>query len=128
MIKTLGKSALIVVLGISVSGCAQRASSIEPEYVSPITYEKYSCGKLHGEMNRVAARVKKISDNQDGLAVKDAMVTTVGALVFLPALVFLAAGDDHKPEIARLKGEYKTIREVAQKKQCRWARDLPPLK
>jgi hypothetical protein len=45
----------------------------------------------------------------------------VGLVVFWPALFLMAQGEDQKNEIASLKGQYETIRDVAVKKNCSFA-------
>ena len=48
-----------------------------------------------------------------------------GAVVFWPVLFLLAAGDDQKEEISRLKGEYNAIKNVSVEKKCKWATQIP---
>ncbi len=117
-----------LIVALFLSGCAQRSSQIDAVYVSPIKYEKYSCRQLNEELQRINARVAEISKEQDGTAAKDVIVGTVGVVAFLPALFLLALGDDHKDEIARLKGEYEAIRSTALRKKCKWATKLPKTK
>jgi len=122
------KTGAISVAIMLLSGCAQKASSIQAMYVSPVKYENYSCKQLGEELNRINHRVNVISGEQDKTATKDVVVGAVGAIVFWPALFLLAAGDDQKEEISRLKGEYEAIRNVSIRKKCRWASQIPSTK
>ena len=116
---------LVSLMLVGFSGCAQKAVDIKPAYISPIKYERYSCNQLGDEISRINQRVLTISGQQDRTANKDMIVGTVGAVVFWPALLLLATGDDQKEEIARLKGEYNAVRSVAIKKKCKWSEDIP---
>jgi hypothetical protein len=119
------KTSIIIALSIFImAGCAQKADSIKASYVSPIAYEKLSCKKLEEEVIRVNTRLSKISEEQVETANKDAVVVGVGVVVFWPALLLLAAGEDQKNEIANLKGQYDTIRKVAAKKGCQFAASM----
>jgi hypothetical protein len=113
--------AMIMASVILVSGCAQKADSIKATYVSPIGYERLSCNQLKDEVLRVNKRLSIISGEQASVANKDAVTMGVGVLLFPPALLFMAAGDDQKAEIGNLKGQYDTIRDIATKKNCSFA-------
>ncbi len=108
----------VVAMSFVMVGCAQKADSIKSTYVSPIGYEKLSCNQLKDEVLRVNKRLSIISGEQASVATKDAVTMGVGVLLFPPALLFMAAGDDQKAEIGNLKGQYDTIRDVATKKNC----------
>ena len=54
----------------------------------------------------------------------DAAAVAVGAIVFLPVLLFLAAGDDKSGELSRLKGEFDAVTVVAKDKDCISAEQL----
>jgi hypothetical protein len=115
---------ITTLLMLIFAGCAQKSSDIKATYASPMKYQSYSCKQLGSEMTRVTQRAAEISGQQDSTATKDAVVMTVGLVVFAPALLFLAQGEDQKVEIGRLKGEYNAIRDVAMRKHCSWAKNL----
>jgi hypothetical protein len=46
-------------------------------------------------------------------------VTTVGVIVFWPALFFIEGDGQNAAELARLKGEYETLEKIATKKDCK---------
>ena len=112
---------VVVASSVIMSGCAQKADSIKSTYVSPVGYEKLSCVKLKEEVFRVNKRLATISQEQANVADKDAVTMAVGLVVFAPALLFMAQGEDQKAEIGNLKGQYDTIRDVATKKNCSFA-------
>jgi len=121
------KNNKIVLVAVSitllVSGCSQKADSIKATYVSPLPYEKHSCEQLKGEVIRVNKRLTEISGQQVDAANKDAAAVGVG-LVFWPALLFLARGEDQKEEVGNFKGQYDALREVAVKKNCDFASSM----
>jgi len=45
-------------------------------------------------------------------------VTTVGIVVFWPALFFLGGNDQQTAELARLRGEMEAIEQVSVRKRC----------
>jgi len=69
-------------------------------------------------MSRVSARVSEVSGKQDDSATADAVSMGVGLVLFWPALFFLAATDDQKEELGRLKGEYEALQRVSTQKKC----------
>lgn len=109
---------------LSMSGCAQKSSGIQATYVSPVKYEKYSCSQLKEEVYRVNNRLAMISGEQDETADKDMIVMGVGLVLFAPALLLLAEGEDQKSEIGQLKGNYNSIRTTAQRKKCSFATSM----
>lgn len=109
---------------ILMSGCSQKADSIKATYVSPLPYEKHSCKQLKDEVIRVNKRLAEISGQQADVANKDAVVMGVGLVIFWPALLLMAQGEDQKAEIGNLKGQYNTLRDVAAKKNCDFAASM----
>jgi hypothetical protein len=101
-----------------ISGCAKPAENIKPADISPLQYQYYSCDQIGQEMSEVGRKAAEISGVQDSVAKKDIAVMTVGLVIFWPSLFFLAAGEDQKNEIARLKGESEALEQAAIKKQC----------
>lgn len=125
-IKTKGKKmkkmiSLVGTVALLSTGCSQKADSIKATYVSPLPYEKHSCKQLKEEVIRVNKRLAEISGQQADVANKDAVVMGVGLVIFWPALLLMAQGEDQKAEIGNLKGQYNTLRDVAAKKNCDFA-------
>lgn len=113
-ITTVGIIAMTLIIG----GCAQKAESIKATYVSPLGYQQLSCDELKEEVLRVNKRLYAISRQQSKVANKDALSIGAGALIFPPAILLMALGDDQKAEIGNLKGQYDTIKDVATDKNC----------
>jgi len=102
---------------IFLSGCAKKAEDIQATYVSPLQYQHYDCTQLQIEMERIKAKVAEVASAQDKQHKKDVVATTVGVLVFWPAL-FMLAGSDKEQELSRLKGEYEALQKAAIAKKC----------
>ena len=107
---------LCVITSLVLTGCSTRSSNIQASYVSPLVYQSYSCEQIEQEEQRIARRVSEVSTRQDSRANSDA-VAVVASVIVWPALFFLASGDLHE-EVARLKGEYEALQQVAVQKNC----------
>ena len=114
------KSLLLALIAVLVfTGCAKKAEEIQPAYISPLQFQHYSCDQLQIEMQRVAAKVAQVADVQNKEHKKDVVATTVGLVVFWPAL-FLLAGGDKAQELSHLKGEYDALQKAAIDKNCQF--------
>ena len=114
---TFKKLFVVFLMVAFTAGCATKSDNIKADYVSPLAYQSYDCDQVGQEMLRVDRRVSEIAAQQDSTATKDKVV--IGAsLVFWPALFLMAAGEDHKKEIARLKGESDALEKVAITNHC----------
>lgn len=102
-----------------VCGCAKSADEIAPAYVSPLAYQNYNCAQIGEEVHRISVRASELSGIQDEKATTDAVVTTVGVIVFWPALFFIEGDGQNAAELARLKGEYETLQRIASEKGCK---------
>lgn len=109
--------ALLLSVGLVISGCASRPESIESAYVSPLEYQDYSCSQLGQELRRIGRKVQEVAGDQSGQATGDAVAMGVGLVIFWPALFFLI-GDDRAEELARLKGESEAVEQAAIAKDC----------
>ncbi|MGB0631906.1 MAG: hypothetical protein ACPGRZ_14555 [Alphaproteobacteria bacterium] len=114
---TLGKFAAPLAAAALLSACADQSHQIEAAYVSPLEYEDKSCAKLELEYARVGSRSREINSKQDNITENDSAATAVGAILFWPALFFIES-DDHKEEVARLKGQIRAIEDVGVNKEC----------
>lgn len=119
MKKTISIAALTAFI---LSGCAKKAEDITPAYVSPIQYQNYSCNQLQLEMQRISAKVDEIAGIQNKAHTRDTVATTVGLVVFWPALFFLAGGDKEE-ELRHLKGEYEAIHQASIQKNCNFTQN-----
>jgi hypothetical protein len=101
-----------------LTGCASTADKIGPQYVSPLQFSAYGCDQLSLEAQRISGRVAQLSGVQDQKATNDAIVTGVAIVVFWPAAFLVGGNDQNTAELARLKGEFETIEQVAIQKKC----------
>lgn len=107
-----------VIAALGSSACAQRSDSIAAAYVSPLTYESYSCEQLRGEATRVSARAIQATGAQNSKATGDAVATGVGLVLFWPALFLIRGDSNTAAELARLKGEMEAIEQISVRKRC----------
>lgn len=103
---------------ISLSACATKPESVKATYVSPLTYEPYTCEQLAAEAQRVSARASEVTGVQQKKASGDAVAMGIGMIVFWPALFFIKGNGTDTTELARLKGEMETIEKVSIQKDC----------
>jgi hypothetical protein len=113
-----GKAALLAAILSVSAGCASTSDKIGPQYVSPLQYGQYDCSQLSLEAQRISSRVAHLSGVQDQKATNDAIVTGVAIVVFWPAAFLVGGNDQNSAELARLKGEFETIEQVAIQKKC----------
>jgi len=115
---TLGRFLAGGAILATCAGCASTADKIGPQYVSPLQFSAYDCSQLSLEAQRISARVAQLSGVQDQKATNDAIVTGVAIVVFWPAAFLVGGNDQTSAELARLKGEFDTIEQVAIQKKC----------
>lgn len=115
-------------IGAVVASCAKDASEVGATYISPVTYESYTCQQLGDEAQRVSSRAAQASGVQDQRATNDKVAMGVGLIVFWPALLMTKGNDENTAELARLKGQMDAIEQVSIKKKCgiTFQRPAPP--
>ena len=109
---------LVLLLAASVAGCASKSENISPTYISPVTYQNYSCQQLSQEAQTVSTRAAIASGQQDKARSGDAVKTAVGVVLFWPTLFFLDGNGPKAAELARLKGEMEAIEQASIQKNC----------
>ena len=108
----------IVALGAALGGCASSAADITPAYVSPITYQSFTCQQLGQEAQAISARAATLSGAQDSQRTKDAVATTAAVIIFWPA-AFLVGGDKQTAaELAQMKGQLIAVEQASIQKNC----------
>jgi len=108
----------IVALGAALGGCASSAADIAPAYVSPITYQSFTCQQLGQEAQAISARAATLSGAQDSQRTKDAVATTAAVIIFWPA-AFLVGGDKQTAaELAQMKGQLIAVEQASIQKNC----------
>jgi hypothetical protein len=119
--RTLAMKRLIPALlfiPLLVSGCAQKAETIAPTYVSPLAYQSYSCKQIVQEASRVTGKVGEISGVQNKKASDDAVATGVALVLFWPAAFFIKGDKQSAGELGRLKGELEALEQTSIQKNC----------
>jgi hypothetical protein len=101
-----------------VAGCAKDANQVGPTYISPVTYETYTCPQLAEDAQRVSSRAAQAAGVQDQKATNDKVAMGVGLIIFWPALLFTKGNDETTAELARLKGQMDAIEQASIQKRC----------
>ena len=113
---------------VGLAGCASSADEIAPSYVSPVQYENYTCQQLAEEAQRVSERASAAAGIQDQARTNDAVMTTVGVVIFWPSLFFLKGNGPQAAELASLKGQMEAVEQASIRKNCgiQFQRQAPP--
>ncbi len=114
-IKTTVAAALAVAF---LAGCATPPKDIAAAYVSTNLYQNLPCSQLRDEAEAVSARMAQAYGVQESKRGKDAAMTTVGMVLFWPALFFMEGDGAAAADVARLKGEMEAIQQVNRLKNC----------
>ena len=101
-----------------LGACATPPDKIEAAYVSPITYESYTCEQIGQEAARVSDRAAQALGVQKKKATGDAVKVGVALVLFWPAALFVSGKGSNESEVARLKGEMDTLEKVSIQKNC----------
>lgn len=108
----------ILSLSIGLQACASSSDEIAAQYVSPMQYNAYDCQQIAAERQRVSSRVAQLKGEVDDNATGDAVATTVGVILFWPALFFIDGDGPEANEYARLKGEHEALQKASIEKKC----------
>jgi hypothetical protein len=108
----------IVALGAALGGCASSAADITPTYVSPVTYQSFTCPQLGLEAQAISARAATLSGAQDSQRTKDGVATAAAVIIFWPA-AFLVGGDKQTAaELGQMKGQLIAVEQASIQKNC----------
>lgn len=110
-------TASLILLSMT-AGCASSSKEIKAAYVSPMTYENFTCQQLIDENNRIQLRISEVAGTVDKRASGDKTKMGVGLVLFWPTLFFLKGDGPEAQELARLKGEHEALEQAYIKKQC----------
>jgi hypothetical protein len=110
--------AAAIAVAMALASCAKDANQVGASYISPITYQGYTCPQLAEEAQRVSARAAETAGVQDQKATNDKVAVGVGLIIFWPALLFTKGNDENTAELARLKGQMDAIEQVSIQKRC----------
>jgi hypothetical protein len=110
--------AAVCAVALALSGCATASKDIAPTYISPVQYQSYDCDQIAAEVQRISVRVKQLGGRLDQASTNDALITTVGIVLFWPILFALGGTKQQEAEYSRLKGEYDALEQQAVMKKC----------
>ena len=104
------------------------AAEITPSYISPITYQTYTCQQLGQEAQAISARAAGLSGAQDQKRTSDQIATGVAIVVFWPAAFFVGGDGQVAAELGQLKGQMVAIEQASIQKRCgiQFQRAAPP--
>lgn len=108
----------LLIISVSLVGCATPSKDIATNYVSPIQFQSYDCDQLQSEAVRIQSRVSHLGGRLDEAASNDKAITGAGMILFWPALFALGGTKQQEAEYARLKGEYDAIQQSSINKKC----------
>ena len=101
-----------------LGGCASKSSEITAAYVSPITYQSYTCQQLGMEAQAISAKAAELAGAQDQKRTNDQIATGVAIVVFWPA-AFLVGGDGQvAAQLSQLKGQLNAVEQASIQKKC----------
>ena len=107
-----------IVAAAALGGCASKSFEISAAYVSPISYQSYTCQQLGMEAQAISAKAAELSGAQDQKRTNDQIATGVAIVVFWPA-AFLVGGDGQvAAQLAQLKGQLNAIEQASIQKKC----------
>ncbi|MBF9234206.1 hypothetical protein [Microvirga alba] len=111
-------AAFAAVTSLTVAGCASRSEDVAASYVSPISYQSYTCKELSQEAQRLSGAAAAAAGAQDSQRTKDTVATTAAVVIFWPAAFFVGGDNAKTAELARLKGQMQAIEQAAIQKKC----------
>lgn len=106
------------------AACTRGPDSVQPRYVSPSQYSSWTCEQLADERIRLTSEVEHLTGLQRENANADTAMV-VGGIFLWPVLFGLAATNDRRDELGRVKGEYEAVDMAARMKACQ--RPAPPV-
>jgi hypothetical protein len=102
----------------ALAACATSPKDIAPTYVSPVLYQNLSCEQLAAEAARVSQEAATATGQQSQQQGRDAVATTVGVVLFWPALFFIGGDKGNAAQLANLKGQMNAIEQANIAKGC----------
>lgn len=110
--------AALAIGGLLTGACAQKAENVQASYVSPLTYQSYSCPQIQQEASRISSRAAELAGVQNKNASNDAVATGVALVLFWPALFFIKGDKENAAELARMKGELEALEQRSIERGC----------
>ncbi|WP_028465575.1 hypothetical protein [Nisaea denitrificans] len=110
--------AAVTVAALSLSGCASGSQTVEAAKVDAEKYSGLNCQQLEFEVTRSADNLMVASKAQDAEASKDALVTGMAIMFFVPLAVAAAGDNGEEAELALRKGEFKALEQTVYSSNC----------
>ena len=101
-----------------LAACASKSSEITPNFVSPVMYQNYTCEQLGAEAQTVSQQAAIASGQQDKAHNGDVAKTTIGLVLFWPALLFNKGDGATANNLANLRGQMQAIQQASIQKNC----------
>ena len=105
-------------LCVALGGCASSSTDFSPAYISPVTYQSYTCQQLALEAQAVSTRAATLSGVQDSQRTKDGVATAAAIVIFWPAAFFVGGDKQTAAELAQMKGQMVAIEQASIAKKC----------
>lgn len=105
---------------LHMSKYEQKTSIVEPTYVSPVKYDKYSCTEINKEVKQINKRAFKIAEHLKDVDRANRNIMSIGLISLLES----ATSEDERVELGKLNGEYNALKTVAKQKKCSFASTL----
>ena len=112
------RALLLLAATLTTQGCTTPARNVGAVYTPPSQYQGYTCAQLVAEFQRNQQRSLDLGARLDKAANKDGLISTVGAVLFFPALLLLGGNAEEEAEFATLKGHAEAMRQSAFQKKC----------
>lgn len=109
---------LALCLSACIAGCASKSTEITATYVSPLSYESWTCRQLQEEAARLSSRAAIAAGVQDEKATGDAWKTGAAVVLFWPAAFAIKGDGATAAELGRLRGEMEAVEQVSIRKNC----------
>lgn len=109
---------LMAIAITTLTGCASASNDIQASYISPLTYQQYTCQQLGMEAQAVASRAAIVAGAQDQKRTSDAIATTAAVVIFWPAAFLVGGNGQTAAELANLKGQMTALEQASIQKKC----------
>ena len=109
---------------LHISSYEKKTSLVEPTYVPPVKYEKYTCKRISEEIEKINQRALPLAKKLKDADINERSMVSIGPIFALGAAISSSASEDEKVELSKLNGEYNALKTVAKQKKCKFASTL----
>ena len=111
---------LTAAIALSLSACSTAPDKVHAAYVPASVYQDYTCDELASQAREINTKSIQAHHTLDQAHKNDGVAVAVGALVFWPALLFLATSNEDPTAYASLKGNAIAVQESQIAKKCQF--------